>query len=56
MMKGSGASPYEEKLRELGLFNLRKRWVVGISSVPINTWKEVVKKMEPDSSVLPVRG
>lgn len=41
---------WEEKLRELGLFSLKKRRLRGILSMCINTWQGDVKNMEPHSS------
>ena len=41
---------YEETLRELGLFSLKKRRLMrGILSMYINTWREGAKRMEPGS-------
>jgi len=49
-MKGLKHLCYEERLRELRLFNLEKRSLRGVLSVCMNTWREGAKKTEPGSS------
>ena len=49
MMKRVEHLSCEERLRELGLFNLGKRRLKGISSMSINTCREGAKGTEPGS-------
>lgn len=53
MIKGLDHLSYEDRLRELGLFNVEKRrlreWGVILCKYT-NTWREFEKKMEQDSS------
>ena len=49
MMRGLEHLSYEERLRELGLFSLKKRRLKGALQMSINICRVGVRRMGPDS-------
>lgn len=43
----AGELSYEERLTDLRLFSLEERRLCGVSSMPINTWREGAKRIGP---------